>query len=87
LLRWKAGLPDGMVFKPKIPIWVNFGRSCKEDVSIFWRHFVYITAKWYILWPLGKCRGYLVYCFPVLYRKNLATLLENRIDPRMKDPI
>jgi hypothetical protein len=24
----EPGLPDGFIFKPKIPFWVNFGGSC-----------------------------------------------------------
>jgi hypothetical protein len=34
-------LPDGIsIFKPKIPIWVNFGASCNG-------------RDWYILWHFG----------------------------------
>jgi hypothetical protein len=36
------------VFKPKIPIWVNFGGSCNGSC-------------WYILWPFGLFYGHLVY--------------------------
>jgi hypothetical protein len=36
------------IFEPKIPIWVNFGRSCNVN-------------SWYILWPLGIFYSYLVY--------------------------
>jgi hypothetical protein len=32
----KAGLPDGLFFKPKIQIWVNFEGFAKEDVGIFY---------------------------------------------------
>jgi hypothetical protein len=34
-------LPDGTyIFKPKSPIWVNFGGSCNGSC-------------WFILWPFG----------------------------------
>jgi hypothetical protein len=50
------------VFKPKIPIWVNFGGSCGGRC-------------WYILWPLGLfygrltyiMRSYLVYFMAIWY--------------------
>jgi hypothetical protein len=66
------------IFKPKIPIWVNFGWSCNERC-------------WYVVWSFGKFCVHLVYfaaiwdiCWsfciflPILVRftkKNLATLL------------
>jgi hypothetical protein len=28
-----------------------------EDVGIFYGHFVYLTAIWYVLWPFGKFWG------------------------------
>jgi hypothetical protein len=30
----RAGLPDGIFSNPKIPIWVNFGGPCNENVGI-----------------------------------------------------
>jgi hypothetical protein len=36
------------IFKPKIVIWVNLGRTCKGRF-------------WYILWPVGIYTGYLEY--------------------------
>jgi hypothetical protein len=48
-----------------------------EDVGIFYGHFVYFTAKWYILWPLGTFCDIFVYFFPLLVsftEKYLATL-------------
>jgi hypothetical protein len=46
------GLPDGThIFKPKIPIWVNFGGS-------------YIGRYWHIFWPLFW--GHLVYFEAIL---------------------
>jgi hypothetical protein len=62
------------IFKPKIPIWVNFGRS---------RNGTFYCHLMYILRPFGIFCGYLVYfmviwyVFPVLVccaTKNLATL-------------
>jgi hypothetical protein len=60
------------IFKPKIPLWVNFGRPWNRK-------------GWYILWPFGIHCGHLViylvaiwFIFPVLVycvKKNLATLL------------
>jgi hypothetical protein len=46
---FKAGLPDVFVFKPKIPIWVNFGGPENEKC-------------WYILWSFGNvvAIGYIV---------------------------
>jgi hypothetical protein len=41
------------IFKPKIPIWINFGGFAMEDVGIFNGHLVYFTATWYILCLLG----------------------------------
>jgi hypothetical protein len=66
-----AGLPDGLFFKPKIPIWVNFGGPCNGK-------------SWYMLKPLEICYGHLVYfvtircIIPILVyciKKNLATLV------------
>jgi hypothetical protein len=31
----EAGLPDGLFFKPKIPIWVNFGGLGMENLGIY----------------------------------------------------
>jgi hypothetical protein len=47
--------------------------------GLFYGHLVYLTAIWYILWPLGI---FLViwYIFPrmgKLYQENLATLARN----------
>jgi hypothetical protein len=41
------------IFKPKIPIWVNFGASCNGRCWYFYGYLVYFTAKWYILRPFG----------------------------------
>jgi hypothetical protein len=42
------------VFKPKIPIWVNFGGSCNEK-------------SWYILWPFGLFYGHWKYLMAIWY--------------------
>jgi hypothetical protein len=34
------------IFKPKIPIWVNFGESC---------YGIYYMAIWSVLWPFDIC--------------------------------
>jgi hypothetical protein len=54
-LWWMCGNPASRkrvarwyIFKPKIPIWINFGGSYN------WR-------CWYILWPLGLFYGRLVF--------------------------
>jgi hypothetical protein len=77
-------LPDGIFYKPKIPIWVNFLGSCK------WKILVYYIAIWstyiHILRLFGIFCCHLVYfmviryIFPVLVcctKKNLATPLES----------
>jgi hypothetical protein len=42
------------IFKPKFPIWVNFGRSCKGRC-------------YYILWPFGLFYGHMVYFVAIWY--------------------
>jgi hypothetical protein len=66
------------VFKPKIPIWVNFGGSCYGKswyilwpFGLFYGHWKYFMAIRYILWYFGIF-------FPVLVfwtKKNLASLV------------
>jgi hypothetical protein len=50
---WATGLPDGTyIFKPKIPLWVNFGGSCNRKRWYMYYikgHLVYFTDIWYIL--------------------------------------
>jgi hypothetical protein len=54
----KPGLPDGFGFKPKIPIWVNFGGCCDRrcwcikigqlvNFMAIWH--ILCTAFWYLL--------------------------------------
>jgi hypothetical protein len=53
------------IFKPKIPVWVNFGGP--------WN-----GKYWYMLWTFGIVCGHLVDFFPFWYvwtTKNLSTLL------------
>jgi hypothetical protein len=50
----KSGLPDGILFKPKIQIWVNFGGSCNGRC-------------WYILWTFGPFYGHLVHFTDIWY--------------------
>jgi hypothetical protein len=52
------------IFNPKIPIWINFEKSCNGRCQYFCGHLVYFTVKWYISWTFGKFSGNLVY-FPV----------------------
>jgi hypothetical protein len=51
----EAGLPDGILSDQKIPVWVNFGGSCNEDVGILNGHLVDLT-------PFDIFYGHLVYC-------------------------
>jgi hypothetical protein len=60
------------IFKPKLPIWVNFGGACNETC-------------WYILSTFGIFHGFLVYyppfcnIFTRFGMKNLATLVQPRV--------
>jgi hypothetical protein len=49
------------IFKPKIPIWVNLEDLEMENVDVYYGHWEFITAIWYILWPFGIFYGHLVY--------------------------
>jgi hypothetical protein len=49
------------IFKPKIPLWVNFGGLKIEYVCIFYNHLEYFTATWYNLWLFGIVCCDLVY--------------------------
>jgi hypothetical protein len=53
------------IFKPKIPIWVNFGGSCNGRFScimwplvLFYSYLVYFVAICYILWLFGIFYNY-----------------------------
>jgi hypothetical protein len=63
------------VFKPKILIWVNFGRSCHGSCFVYFIFiytYIYFMAIWYILWSLVIFLPVLVCCA----EKNLATLIQ-----------
>jgi hypothetical protein len=59
----EAGLPDGLFSNQKVPIWVNFGGSCTENLGTFWSillpleifygHLVYFVVIWYIFPRFG----------------------------------
>jgi hypothetical protein len=68
------------IFKPKIPIRVNFGGSCNWrcryilwPLGLFYCHLVYVVAVLYISWSFGIFFPVLVCCT----KKNLATLATN----------
>jgi hypothetical protein len=65
-MLWQPGpgMPDGFVFKPKIPIWVNIGGLAMENVGMFYVHSVYFKAIGNILWPFCKFCGHLEYFSP-----------------------
>jgi hypothetical protein len=74
----RTGLPDVWhSFKPKIPIWVNFGGSCIRrcwcilcPFGLFHGYFVHFAAICYILWSFGMFSPFRYDVF----LKNLATL-------------
>jgi hypothetical protein len=67
-------LPDGLcIFKPKIPIWGNFGGPWNWKGLANLGH---ITVIWYIFWPFGNVVA-IWYLSPILVycvKKNLANL-------------
>jgi hypothetical protein len=83
------GLPDGIFFKPKIPIKYILDGLRMENVGVFYCHLKFILR---ILRPLGiycghVVGGYLVRFIPILVhciRKNLATLLPIKIQLGME---
>jgi hypothetical protein len=43
-------LPDGNIFKPKILIWLSFGRPCNgRPFGLFYGHLVSFKVNWNIL--------------------------------------
>jgi hypothetical protein len=69
------------VFKPEIPIWVNFrgpwiGKNgyILWPFGIFYDHLVHFVFIWYVLCSFGTFFPFLVSCT----KKNLATLLSAR---------
>jgi hypothetical protein len=55
------------IFKSKIPIWVNFERSCNERCWYIWWSLVYVPALWYRLWQFGIFYGHLIYFMAIWY--------------------
>jgi hypothetical protein len=80
--RVESRVARWFVFKPKIPIWVNFGRSCYiKSWYIFWPfclfygRWKYSMSIWCILWLFGIFSPFLVFCT----KKNLVTLASTRL--------
>jgi hypothetical protein len=48
-------------FKPKVPIWVNFGGPWNGKCRHILLLFGIFTAIWYNLWPFSIVYGHLVY--------------------------
>jgi hypothetical protein len=81
--RWFiTGLPDGRyIFKPKIPIWLNLGESCKAKYWFILLPFGLFYINLVYLWPFGIFCGHLVYfyCFGMLFQEksgNPGSLLQ-----------
>jgi hypothetical protein len=56
------------IFKPKIPIWVIFGRGCNGRCKfILYGHMVLLVAIWYIFSPFGIFCDHLVYFVTIWY--------------------
>jgi hypothetical protein len=75
-LRLLAKVARWYIFKPKIPVWVNFWTVfAMEAVGIFYGyifglfcgHLVYSVAIWYMLWLFGLFYGHLVYSVAIWY--------------------
>jgi hypothetical protein len=71
-------LPDGIFSNQKSNFGYIFVGLGMEKVGIFYDHFEYFTAIWYILWPFGiRSLWSFGKFFPFWYvetKKNLATL-------------
>jgi hypothetical protein len=69
LFAASPGLPDGIFFRPKIPVWVQFGGSCHGrcwymyymSIWSICGSLVNFEAIWYILWLFGIFHWHLVY--------------------------
>jgi hypothetical protein len=65
------------IFRPKMAILINFGRSCNVGVMFYYIWCILRPSYVYILWPFRKFYDNLVYVFfPMLVnctKKNLAT--------------
>jgi hypothetical protein len=62
------------IFKPKIPIWLNYSGpgngKCWNILwpfGIFYGHLAYFMAIWHILWPFGIFYGHLAYFMAIMY--------------------
>jgi hypothetical protein len=51
-------LPDGIFLYKKFHFGKIFEGLAREGVRIFYCHFVYFMAIWYILWPFGMFVGH-----------------------------
>jgi hypothetical protein len=60
------------IFKPKVPIWVNFGVYILYPFGQFLGHLVYFMALWFISWHFGLFYGFLAYfpSFGILYHEK-----------------
>jgi hypothetical protein len=56
-----------LIFKPKIPFWVNFGGSRLEKGNMCYGHLENFMDIWEILWPFGKVCFHLVHFFRFWY--------------------
>jgi hypothetical protein len=54
-------------FKPKIPIWVNFGGLAMEDGGIFYGYYAYFTAFWVYFMAVGYIFNQFGIFFPFWY--------------------
>jgi hypothetical protein len=62
-----TGLPDGLFSNQKSQFGSILDGLAKENLDIFYDHFVYFTAIGNILWPFGIFCGNLVYLSPFWY--------------------
>jgi hypothetical protein len=72
---FQSGLPDGLFFTPKIPIWVNFGGPWNgtrwyllNPFRTIYGRFVLFGVIWYSVRSFGIICGHLIYivCGPLL---------------------
>jgi hypothetical protein len=52
------------IYRPKMPIWVNFQGSCNEGCWYIFGPFDLSYVLRYMSWPFGISYGYLVHFFP-----------------------